>query len=276
MYVVFLARSLKPSSIAGYLNVVKIMHDSQNLPNPLDSWELKAVKRGINRTLGSPPKQKLPITVNILHLLYKNVNMEVPQDKAFWSACVVAFFAFLRKSTLLPKSSSSYDIHKSLCIGDCNLSTDRRMVVLNIRHTKTIQFGQKILNIPIAAIPGSTLCPFAAISNMLGILKGHEILHSLPLFVYPTMDNSGLTYLTHSKFVHILKATLAKAGIDPSRYSGHSFRRGGCTYAFSLGLSPTLIKLRGDWKSNAYERYVHVDNNCQIKMAQLLGQSVHV
>jgi hypothetical protein len=48
-------------------------------------------------------------------------------------------------------------------------------------------------------------------------------------------------------------------GLDPSRYSGHSFRRGGAIYtlAHRLGTDPLLIKRMGDdWSSDAYMDYI--------------------
>ena len=40
-------------------------------------------------------------------------------------------------------------------------------------------------------------------------------------------------------------------GYDPAKYAGHSFRRGGVSYAFQVGVPLELIKITGDWKSNA-------------------------
>ena len=67
-----------------------------------------------------------------------------------------------------------------------------------------------------------------------------------------------------------LKSSLQKAGFDPAAYSGHSFRRGGCSFAFQIGISPTLIKLRGDWRSNVYERYISVSPDLNFKVGKAL------
>jgi integrase len=95
---------------------------------------------------------------------------------------------------------------------------------------------------------------------------------SQPLFSYITPDGK-LLHLTHSVFVKLLKLVLKTCGIDPTN-SGHSFRRGGCSHAFSLGVSPLLIKLRGDWKSNAYERYVNIHMDKHVMFANAPGHSV--
>lgn len=267
LYTVFLARSLTPASIPGYLNIIKLIHEEQGMHNPLDNWQLRSLKRGIQRVLGKPPKQKLPITVDILHLIYKQVDLSIAQHQAFWAACLVAFFAFLRKSTLLPKSASS--VSHALCISDVDLAQDRSIITLHIRHTKMIQFGQRQLNIPLAAIPESNLCPVSAVVRLLATLPENTVAKYQPLFSY--VNGEGIVPMTHSVFISMLKCALLKADIDPSGYSGHSFRRGGCTHAFGLGVSPYLIKLRGDWKSNCFERYITVKEEHNLLLAKSLA-----
>ena len=72
-YVALLDRSINPNGINGYLNIVRILHCEAGLPNPLfDNWDLKLVKRG---ELGVPPRQKLPITTEILFKLYESLDL---------------------------------------------------------------------------------------------------------------------------------------------------------------------------------------------------------
>ena len=63
-YVVFLARSLNPRSIPCYMNIIRILHVSAGLKNPLaDNWEIQMLKRAIMRKQGIPLVQKEPITL---------------------------------------------------------------------------------------------------------------------------------------------------------------------------------------------------------------------
>jgi hypothetical protein len=92
-YVAYLARSLNPSSIGGYINVIRIFHVNAGLPNPLkENWEIAMVRRGVTRKLGRPPVQKLPITCEILTLLYDLMDLKKASDLAFWAAVLVCFF----------------------------------------------------------------------------------------------------------------------------------------------------------------------------------------
>jgi hypothetical protein len=103
-YVAHLAGRISPSSIPGYLNVVRLLHMEAGLDNPLDqNWELLLLKRGIKRQKGKPPVQKLPLTLEIMRKIYPLLNPRLPSDAAFWVALLVGFYGFLRKSTLLPE-----------------------------------------------------------------------------------------------------------------------------------------------------------------------------
>ena len=270
LYTVFLARSLNPRSIPGYLNIIRLMHLGAGLPNnPLGDWELKMIQKGIARRLGTPPKQKLPITPVLLLQIRGHLNPRDSLDCTFWCACLLAFYSFLRKSSLLPQKASQHD-QTALQRQDLVLDEPTCMLFLTVRHTKTLQLGQRTLRIPIAGQPGSHLCPLLATKAMLAFLPSDLPSANCPLFSY--MDKSGaLTSLDYAHFTKKLKQVLSQAGVPPSNYSGHSFRRGGCSFAFQVGIPPLLIKLRGDWRSNAYERYVFISDTMHVKVAKALS-----
>ena len=60
---------------------------------------------------------------------------------------------------------------------------------------------------------------------------------------------------------------LHKAGIDESKYCGHSFRIGAATTAAKKGIEDSIIKTLGRWESLAYLQYV------KIPRSQLAGVS---
>ena len=53
-----------------------------------------------------------------------------------------------------------------------------------------------------------------------------------------------------------LKQLLFIGGQDPSRFSSHSFRRGGACWALQCGVPGEVIQQFGDWKSDAYKDYL--------------------
>jgi hypothetical protein len=72
-------------------------------------------------------------------------------------------------------------------------------------------------------------------------------------------DNSGsLVPLTFNVFDKLLAEVLTSTGHNPTLYSGHSFRKGGATWAFSHGFPTEAIKLLGDWRSDSFLLYIHL------------------
>ena len=89
----------------------------------------------------------------------------------------------------------------------------------------------------------SSLCPVAAVASYI-MLRGSA---PRPFFQFADGRN-----LTRDRFVSNVRSALQRAGIDHSRYSGHSFQIGAATTAALCGLPDSLIKTLGRWESTAY------------------------
>lgn len=260
----FLARSLSYSSIPAYLNVIRIIHLEAGFENPLSTWLLTSLLKGVKRTINKPAKQKLPITLDILKKIHLVLDLTTSIHKTFWASCLVAFYAFLRKATLLPKSKKD---SKIICVSDLQFSSSGAL--LSIRFTKTIQNQDRILQIPLPKLHSySPLCPVQALEDMLQDLNSKP---GDPLFCY--YNGKNLLPLTHDIFVKLLKSSIRLCGYDEKLYSGHSFRRGGATHAFASNISPLLIKAQGDWKSDAYLRYVDIPMQLRWQMMYKMANS---
>ncbi|XP_035676227.1 integrase/recombinase xerD homolog [Branchiostoma floridae] len=256
-YAVFLARTLQYSSIVNYINIIRILHQEAGYGNPMqDNWLLQTTLRGIRRINGASVKQKLPITPDVLRAIHERLDLDQTQDVVFWAACTVAFFSFFRKSNLLPKTTKTFDPSKQLCRKDFRIFDWG--AIITVRWSKTIQFKERTLQIPIPRIPGSPLCPTTALETAFS--RTSTAAADGPAFVLPQETGQGVRFaaLTHQPFVKTLRHLLKQCGYKDSDYSGHSFRRGGATWASECGISPDLIKLQGDWRSNAYQRYTTV------------------
>ena len=180
---------------------------------------------------------------------------------------MVGFQGFLRKSSLLLKTCSTpprLGIVRSDVTG---LSTSS--FILSIRHSKTIQFGQRVLALPFASCPTPALCPVRA---LLFHLFASPLPANSPLFAYKS--EAGPMVLSQSGFAKRLKQLLSRSGYDASLYSAHSLRRGGTSFAINAGLDPIVVKARGDWSSNAWERYIFLTSNSTLAAAQQLSRQV--
>lgn len=270
-YVAFLSQKLGFSSIRQYLNVVRLLHMESGHPNPLaNNWFLDSVLKGLKRQKGDKVSQKLPITADILSGILQLLDFNKHFDVTFWAVCLVGFFSFFRKSNLLVPSLTKFDPNKHLCCSDVSFSMSG--AILSVRWSKTIQFRQRILEVPLPHIPGSPYCPSSALLLATSFLPPAQA--PRPLFCY--RSTLGLRPLTHSEFVKALRKCIDRLGIDSHQYSSHSLRRGGASFALNCGLPSELIKMQGDWASNAYEKYLNPSLNLRRKVAETMGKAFHV
>jgi integrase len=240
------------------------------LANPLkDNYLLTMVKRGVARMKGVPPKQKDPMTVELLLALYNQVDFADNAEVAFWCALIVGFYGFLRKSSLLP-ASPSVPVGKRLSRVDVvNLVGDSFDLLCH--HSKTLQFGQKVHTISFASCVDKRLCPVLAMLTHLG---ANGLGDEVPLFDY--VRDGREVFFSHSAFVSRLKAGVRACGRDSDVISCHSLRRGGATLSFACGLSNDQIKLRGDWASDCDQQYIVVSRAAGLEVAQTISLGVAV
>ena len=93
------------------------------------------------------------------------------------------------------------------------------------------------------------LCPVVALLAYIA-LRGVEL---GPLFRF---QNNSL--LTREALVREVRAALQRAGVDPTSYSGQTFRSGAANSAAAAGVQDSLIKILGHWQSSAYQLYVQL------------------
>ena len=179
----------------------------------------------------------------------------------------MGLFSFFRKSNLLIPSVDKFDPRKHLCQTDVQFLPSG--AILLVRWSKTIQFQERILHIPMPHIANSPFCPSAALLICLRMLPDQK--NPTPLFCYPS--GNSIKPITHAAFIKRLRDCLNKLGFNSSLYSGHSLRRGGASLALQCGLSSELIKLQGDWTSNAYQKYLNPSFSLRQQVASTLGQS---
>lgn len=85
-------------------------------------------------------------------------------------------------------------------------------------------------------------------------------------------DTDGLWVpYTYPDFMARLKSDLRAIGEKPEDYAGHSFRRGGATWALKIGIPEVVVKAMGDWRSDAYMRYIQVDTEVRRRAAQAMA-----
>jgi hypothetical protein len=265
-YIAHLSNSLKYNSVVNYLSVIRILHLEAGYDNPLDTYFIRSTKSGVRRLLGDSSDSKLPITPSILLRLKPLLDFSLSLHRAFWAVCLVAFFSFFRKSNLLPQSQSSFDPSRQLTRD--NVSFNGGGAVISVSWSKTIQYQNRTLTIPLPFIPSSPLCPSTALWLSMSA--------SNPNLLSPFQYQSHGSYhiLSYPSFVSLLRSFLDRLGYPSSLYSGHSFRRGGASFALESGASSELVQTQGDWRSDVYKLYIDPSFQARVQVASLMSKAI--
>ena len=215
-------------------------------PLSLADIEVRITILGLNKTMLCPVKQAKPITPEIMLDMVTFLDLTKRLDLVFWSVVVVGFFSFFRKSNLIPDSKATFDPSKQLARS--SVCFDDTLAILKVSWSKTIQYRQRVVEVPLFPIPGSPLCPVTLIKALMAC-KGKP---TDPLFSL----RGGGKPLTYTEFHKKFHSTLERAGYEKALFSSHSLRRGATLWAYKSGVPEHLIQVQGDWTSDAYKRYL--------------------
>ncbi len=226
------------------------MHLEWDLPNPLQhNFRLSSLLRGARRHLGDYQRQKRPITPELMKVIYTQLNLTTPLDANVWAICLCMFYGLLRKASVLPNTPHDTS-NRALCRKDVRFHTWG--VTLIIRATKTIQFQERCLEIPLPRVTTAMWCPVSALLNAFRYTATAP--DTSPAFLLPGVQTGHI--VTGRMFDLRVRRCLAAAGLEAANITPHSWRRGGAQFAYAVGLNAETIRMLGDWRSSAYLRYL--------------------
>ena len=262
-YIIFLCRSLKSStSVTNYLNALR--HVNLYLGHGvavMENQDSKLLKRAVHKHLGLNQFRKEEISVQMLVQLVNCLDEHIPLHSCMKALFLVAFFSFLRKSNLLYCARDGPGMY--LRRSDVEFAKDS--AILKVYRTKTLLFKNRILSVPIPAIPNSNLCPVTALRN-------HTSLNPAPLgeLLFTVRDKDLYRPVSGRGANVFLKRCVESLGWSSDMFSMHSFRRGGATFAFRSGAPAQFIKSQGDWSSDAYLVYLVISAEDKLNVLKSL------
>ena len=265
-YIAHLSLRLAHSSIRTYMSAIRNWHIVHGYSDPLTGKpKLGLFLRGVKKLKPAARDARLPITPFVLDKI-RQVLLAHPSDYTnimFWAACCLGFFGFLRSGEFTLPASASFDSTIHLTPQDIAVDSldNTSKVFITIKASKT-DISRQGLTICVGTT-NTPICPVTAILTYLAV-RG---IQSGPLFCLPNSQP-----LTQAKFAALLKHSLAAAGIDCTRYSGHSFRIGAATTAAARGIPDSTIQTLGRWASDCFRRYIRLPPEELAGVSQTLVQ----
>ena len=270
-FVVYLAgQGISPATIKTYLAAIRNAQIRGGYPEPRQGStlpHLQLVQSGVRREAarrGPMSTPRLPITPSILRQLRRFCITSPPQydPTLLWAAMSVCFFGFFRAGELTVPSAGAFDSAVHLSWGDVAISTEcPKVLKVFLKRSKTDQFGQGVA--VFLGATGEDLCPVNAVMSYVA-LRG-----DVAGAFFCLRDG---TPLSKAQFVERVQRLLARAGIDVSGYSGHSFRIGAATAAARAGLQDSVIQSLGRWSSSSFLTYIRTPREQLARFSSSLSQ----
>lgn len=249
-------------TVLNYVSGVRKLHalGGYDIPSPQEP-NFVHIMRGIKHELAQPVKQAATMTPQMLRKLYHVVDLSSVKEVVGFTAILLGFYMFLRRSNLFPETVDGFNEEQHLTRSDIRLG--KYLAVVEIRWSKTLQYKQKQLLLPLIPCKHAEICPVYWLRHMLNLVRAGP---GAPLFSVPSGE--GVKPLTCDQAQNLLRKWVTMVHVDPIPYSLHCLRRGGATWAIEAGLVGTEIKVMGDWASDSYMRYI--DSSLQRRVAGMV------
>ena len=238
-YIAECAGHLKPGSVQRRLNAITEAHKAMGLESPTHAGIVRNTMKGIRRTRGTAPVQKTPTLMDDVRAMVDatDVGLMGARDRAL---ILLGFAGAFRRSELV-----------GLDVEDCAFGKDGLTVTL--RRSKTDQDGAgRKIGIPYGANPET--CPVRTVQSWLelaGVTTG-------PLFRSINRHSQVQPgRLSGIDVARVVKKLALRAGLDATKYAGHSLRAGHATAAAIAGASErSIMKQTGHRSVQMVRRYI--------------------
>jgi integrase len=238
-YIAECAGRLKVGSVQRRINAIAEAHKAVGLESPTHHAMVTNTMKGIRRTLGTAPTQKVPTLTDDIRAMIDATDAGVigNRDRAL---VLLGFAGAFRRSELV-----------SLDVDDCSFGKDGLTIIL--RRSKTDQDGAgRKVGIPYGSNPET--CPVRTVQAWIEMAD----INSGPLF--RSISRHGQVQpgrLSGMDVARVVKKLAERAGLDPAKYAGHSLRAGHATSAAIAGASERSIMRQTGHKSvQMVRRYI--------------------
>lgn len=215
------------------------VHEARGFPNPCRAEIVRATLRGIRRIRGTAQQQAKPLLREDLMLVLDGLGATTTRDARDRALLLIGFAGGFRRSELVG-------------LDHADIEHVRHGLVVTLRRSKTDQEGAgRKIGIPLGR---TRYCPVAALDAWLS-MTGSD---SGPVF--RPVDRHGHIQperLSGEAVSLVIRERVARVGIDPTGYSGHSLRAGFATSAAQAGVSTLKIRQQTGHASDAMlARYI--------------------
>ena len=234
LYITHLSKFSKFSTLKRRIASISVIHKLKghylDTKHPIIMENL----HGIKRTLGSRQKAKKPLLINNLKKIIKAIDEEKKERDRDRALILIGFAGGFRRSELVNILKEDVEL------------VDEGVKIL-IKKSKTDQSGEG----SIKAIPyfqNQEFCPVIALKKYMSLKKFNS-------------NSEKIFKLSDKSVALIIKKYAQIAGLDPTKYAGHSLRSGFATTAAEFGAEErNIMTMTGHKTTQMVRRYIQEAN----------------
>ncbi|KAJ7658627.1 hypothetical protein DFH06DRAFT_1044561 [Mycena polygramma] len=249
-YLSTMAGIVSGGTLANYVAGVRAWHIIHGARWAMEKAELDALLKAADAL--TPPsskrKPRLPYTPEILCLLRPHFNLDIPLDASIWSNITTLFYSTSRGGEFTVKNLTAFNPAIHVKRSDVTDVVDRNGLRLKdffLPRTKSAAHGEHVN----WAKQNGPSDPEAALANHFRV---NDPPRNGALFAY--RHGAGHRPLTRAALDKRLKQAFKDAGLDPLLI--HGIRIGSTVEYLLRGVPIDVMKIKGRWASDSFERYL--------------------
>lgn len=229
LYLVHLIEGVrrKLSGVERVAHAIAWAHQKAGLPSPL-SESARQILAGARRVYPQTTEQKQPLSIAQLRQISAGFDVRTVLGARDRAILVIGFAGGFRRSELA-----------ALDLRDVEITSDG--LCIHVRRSKTDQQARgRVVTLPRGT--RQITCPVRSLQAWLkhrGKTPG-PLLQTLS----PADHATQLGRMRGQQVARVVKSAVAKIGLDPAEYSGHSLRSGLVTAALEAGTPESIIMRR--------------------------------
>ena len=247
IYLTHLSKSSKFSTLKRRIASISVIHKMKghylDTKHPIIMENL----HGIKRTLGSRQIAKKPILINELKLIINVIDEIKIKAKGLVEAKVKLSDLKRDKALILLGFAGGFRRSELVNIEHEDIEFVQEGVKIVIKRSKTDQSGEGMIK----AIPyfdNEKYCPVKALKNYM-------------TYGFAIANKGKIFDISDKSVALIIKRYAEKAGLDASKYAGHSLRSGFATTAAEFGAEErNIMAMTGHKTTQMVRRYIHEAN----------------
>lgn len=252
----FAAQGVAAGTIECACAAIAAEHETEGHTNPVADQAVKAVRRGIRRTLGTAPRrQSRPLSTDEIRRMIATIDRTNARGARDAAIILIGFASALRHSEFA-----------GLELADIEPKPEGLLV--RVRKSKTDPEARGQL-VGVAHGHHTDTDPVTALNDWLT----HRGTQPGQLFRGFHLERIGTRLFTGSGLARMLKERAAAAGVSSERVSGHSLRAGHATTAAlaGVGLDRIAAQTRHTRISTLVEHYIRPLEAMQVTSSRDLG-----